>query len=178
MKGIVFNLLEHVVTRHHGEDAWDALLEQSHLSGAYTSLGSYPDEHAVRLVAAAASSLEIPASEVLRWFGREALPLLAERYPHFFEPHCSARPLLLSLNGIIHPEVRKLYPGAQTPVFEFESLPNDELLVCYSSPRRMCALVHGFIEGVAAHYHETVQCAHVTCMQRDDEKCRLQIAFD
>jgi len=42
MKGIVFNLLEEVVTTHHGSDTWDLLLDTARLDGAYTSLGSYP----------------------------------------------------------------------------------------------------------------------------------------
>jgi len=43
MKGIVFNLLEQVVVNTHGEAAWDGLLDKTGLTGAYTSLGSYPD---------------------------------------------------------------------------------------------------------------------------------------
>jgi hypothetical protein len=45
MKGIIFNLLEEVVIRDHGADTWDELLSATCLDGAYTSLGSYPDEH-------------------------------------------------------------------------------------------------------------------------------------
>jgi hypothetical protein len=42
MKGIVFNLLEEVIRKEHGEDAWDALLEVTELDGAYTSSGAIP----------------------------------------------------------------------------------------------------------------------------------------
>src|SRR5690349_8670133 len=104
MKGIVFNLLEEVVTREHGAATWDALLDAADLDGAYTSLGSYPDDEAHKLVMAASGALGIPPNEVLRWFGREAMPILADRYPGFFKPHKTTRPFLLSLNSIIHPE--------------------------------------------------------------------------
>ena len=60
MKGIVFNLLEEIVREAHGEDTWDALLEAADLDGAYTSLGSYPDEDLGRLVAAAAAAWACP----------------------------------------------------------------------------------------------------------------------
>ena len=50
MKGIIFNLLEEVVIRDHGADTWDELLNATSLDGAYTSLGSYPDEHIQVLV--------------------------------------------------------------------------------------------------------------------------------
>ena len=44
MKRVVFNLLEAVVTRALGDDTWDALLEAARVDGAYTSLGSCPDD--------------------------------------------------------------------------------------------------------------------------------------
>src|SRR5262245_6495155 len=114
MKGIVFNLLGDIVTEQYGADTWDLLLEQAHCDGSYTSLGNYPDEELLRIVAAAASAIGQPPQDVVRWFGRSALPVLATRYPQFFR-HQDTRDFVLTLNTIIHPEVRKLYPGAQAP---------------------------------------------------------------
>ncbi|MGH9195481.1 MAG: heme NO-binding domain-containing protein, partial [Acidimicrobiia bacterium] len=76
MKGIVFKLLQEVVTNVHGEDIWDSLLESAGLEGAYTTVGNYPDEDLLKLVAAASDALKISGDDVVRWFGREALPLL------------------------------------------------------------------------------------------------------
>lgn len=123
MKGLVFNLLQEVVVRHHGEDTWDKLLEAGELGGSYTSLGSYPDQDMQKLVAAASKALETTPFEVLRWFGREAIPILEQRYPQFFSPHTSTRPFVLSLNSIIHPEVRKVYPGRTSPFLIFVTRP-------------------------------------------------------
>jgi hypothetical protein len=177
MKGVVFNLLEEVVVRNHGLDVWDALLDASGLPGAYTSLGSYPDEHVGKLVVAAASALGQTPSAVLRWFGQKAMPVLAERYPAFFTAHSSARPFILSLNSIIHPEVRKIYPGADTPSFDFEDAADGALLMGYQSVRRLCVLAQGFVEGAGAYYGETVRCEHVKCMHQADPKCVLRISF-
>ncbi len=58
MKGMIFNLLEEVVTAEYGEDTWDVLLDRSGAGGAYTSLGSYASE-----------ALELPPDTVVRWFG-------------------------------------------------------------------------------------------------------------
>ena len=57
MKGIVFNLLEEVVRREYGEDAWDDLIDHAGIDGVYTSLGSYADTDLPRLVSAAARLL-------------------------------------------------------------------------------------------------------------------------
>ncbi len=177
MKGIVFNLLEEVVRRDYGEDTWDALLEAAELDGVYTSLGSYADEELIKLVGAASKALDTPPDEVIRWFGRNAIPLLAERYPLFFEPHTTTRSFILTLNDIIHPEVRKIYPGAQVPVFEFDTSSDGVVQMTYYSERKLCALAEGMIEGAAALFGEQVRLEHPKCMLRGDESCQLTIAF-
>src|SRR5437868_4752728 len=139
MKGVVFNLLEQTVTQEYGEDAWDALLDAAGLEGAYTSLGSYPDADLMKLVGAASAMLTQPSGAIVKWFGRSAIPLMAERYPQFFTPHQSTRSFVLTLNDVIHPEVRKVYPGADVPVFDFDMSSDDVLVMGYHSKRKMCA---------------------------------------
>lgn len=175
MKGIVFNLLEQVVTQQHGEAVWEELLDRTGLSGAYTSLGSYPDDQVSALVGAASNMLAIPPDEVLRWFGREAMPLLAERFPAFFAPHANTLSFVKSVNSIIHPEVRKLYAGAGCPHFQFSDTTDGGLRVGYNSSRRLCALAHGFIEGAARKFGESTRIEHVTCMNHGDERCELTV---
>ena len=178
MKGIVFNLLEEVVRAEYGEDTWDDLLGAAGLDGAYTSLGNYADDDLLRLVAAASGALDLPPAVIVRWFGRKAIPLLRDRYPGFFRLHSSTRSLLLALNSIIHPEVRKVYPGADVPIFEIESQPDDPTMrMGYRSDRQLCALAEGFIEGSAEQFNEAVQIEQPSCMHRGDERCLLTIVF-
>ncbi len=176
MKGIIFNLLEEVITQAHGEATWDHLLDATGLDGAFTSLGNYADEDLFKLVGAASAALNQPPNVVVRWFGTQALPLLARKYPAFFGHH-STRPFILTLNGIIHPEVRKLYPGADTPEFEFDASSPDVLVMSYYSKRRLCALAEGLIAGAAEHFGETVSIGHSLCMHRGDDCCRLELSF-
>lgn len=177
MKGVVFNLLEELVYRHRGEAPWDTLLRDAGVDGAYTSLGSYPDEDLVRLVHAVSTEMGLSTTDTLRWFGRQSMPLLAERYPHFFTPHATTRRFMLTLNDIIHAEVRKLYPGAHVPVFDFDTSAPEVLVVGYSSARRMCALAQGFTEGAADYFQETVSFDHAACMLRGDPKCIFHLRF-
>lgn len=177
MKGIVFNLLEEVVRREHGEDTWDALLDSAGVDGSFTSLGSYPDEQMMKLVEAACAGLNMPGDSVLQWFGRLAMPLLAERYSSFFSSQGTTRDFLLTLNNIIHPEVRKLYPGVHVPVFDFDTSSSDVLLMGYRSERRLCALAEGFIEGAADFYGEAVTISQAQCLRRGDARCLFEVRF-
>ncbi|MGB6200397.1 MAG: heme NO-binding domain-containing protein [Candidatus Acidiferrales bacterium] len=178
MKGIIFNLLEEVVTREHGADAWDALLESAGVDGAYTCLGSYSDDEMRKLVDAASEMLKIPPTEVMCWFGRQSMCLLSQQYPKFFQNHKSTRPFLLTLNDIIHPEVRKLYPGADVPVFDFDNSSEDVLLMTYRSHKKLCALAHGFIEGASAYYGQVVHFEQTKCMLKGNSECVFRISFD
>jgi hypothetical protein len=175
MKGVIFNLLEQIVTDELGAETWDALLEKSKLDGAYTSLGSYPDNDLFKIVAAAAEALGKPPQEIVRWTGIKALPLLAQRYPNFFNPHKTTRTFVLTLNDIIHPEVRKLYPGADVPEFGFDTRDPHVLRMSYQSARKMCAFAEGLITGSAIHFGETTNIHQTKCMHRGDSECLFEI---
>jgi hypothetical protein len=175
VKGIIFNLLEDVVVDTHGESTWDELLEVTGLEGAYTSLGSYDDGEITALVSAAATKLSLPDGEVLRWFGRRAIPGMAKRWPEFFAAHQTTLPFLLSLNDLIHAEVRKLYSGAYCPYFAFTSSPDGSLMIGYQSQRKLCDLAHGFILGACDYYGEALVVQHRECMHKGADRCLIAV---
>jgi hypothetical protein len=170
-------VLQDVVTAEHGEDAWDDVLADAGLSGAYTSLGSYEDAEFLALVSALSAKQETPPMDVVRWFGREAAPRFALRYPRLFAGHTDTRSFVLTLNDIIHPEVRKLYPGADVPEFDFDDSDPDVLEMGYRSPRKLCSFGEGLIEGSAGHFGEVAHIDHPVCMLRGDSHCTLRISF-
>jgi len=177
MKGIIFNLAEEVLTHAHGAEIWDDILERAGLEGAYTSLGSYPDEELSSLVHAAGEIIGTDEQTVVRQLGERAIPLLAARYPEFFAPHTATRSFVLTLNEIIHPEVRKLYPGADVPEFDFDTSDPDVLVLGYYSARRLCALAEGFIMGAASHYGEDAEVEQPQCMHLGAPSCVIRCRF-
>ncbi|WP_395371051.1 heme NO-binding domain-containing protein [Komagataeibacter diospyri] len=154
MKGVVFNILEEVVEKNHGAEAWDELLDAANVGGTYTSLGSYPDTDMLALVQAASAHLGITPAELLHRFGRDAMPILKERYPALFNAHPNSRSFILSVNSIIHPEVLKLYPGAICPHFQMKENADGTLDMTYSSQRHLIDLAQGFILGAADVFGE------------------------
>lgn len=177
MKGIIFNLAEEVVRNAHGEDAWDAVLDGAGLTGAWTVLGDYPDEDLTKVVSSAAALLGVDEQAVLRLVAVGSIPMLAERYPHFFTPHKDALAFVLTLNDMIHPEVLKLYPGATPPSFGFEETGEDVLTLNYNSPRHLCALAEGFVQGAANYYKQNVVLTQPSCMLNGDDHCLIHCQF-
>lgn len=177
MKGIIFNVVEDAVTAAHGEEAWDALLEKAGVDGAYTALGNYPDSDLVDLIEAGSVMLGAPPEELTRQLGHAALLGLAQRYPHFFAPFDSVRPFLLTLNDVIHPEVRKLHTDAAPPDFWFGDDDPDGLVIHYRSERRLCTLAEGMVAGAAAHFGQRADVEHGQCMREGADHCVLFTTF-
>jgi hypothetical protein len=175
MKGIMFNLLEEVVSDLYGLDEWDALLEESQTPGVYSSIGSYPDEELLRFLEIISVRKNIPATEILRWYGKNAFPYMCMIFGQRITKYNDVISLLLALNDIIHPEVRKLYPGASVPSFEYELSADRKLTIIYSSAKKMCALGEGLIEGAAAYYGEPILIQQSQCMLRGDSCCHIHV---
>jgi heme-NO-binding protein len=176
--GIIFNLLEEAVVRRFGPDAWASMLAHVGSSG-YLPFDRYPDEDLFVLLEALPVDLETSAPERLRWFGRAAVPLLAERYPMIFAPHRSAESFLLTLNQLLHPGGPPA--GAQNGPLDLEVLesgPDADLVLGYRSTRRLCALAEGFVTGAADWYGERVRIVQPRCMLEGEERCALVCTFE
>ncbi len=176
MKGIILNLLEGVVTDVHGAVMWDDLLDRTGLDGAYSALGNYPDAEVVALISALAAATDQPADEVLRWFGREAIPPMVKRYPDFFTPSDPVA-FVLTLHDVIHSEVMKLYPGATPPELSFSQVDQNSLAIDYRSSRGMSDLAIGFLRGAADHYGTSVAVDREMLPPGDGTHVRLRCTF-
>jgi hypothetical protein len=177
MKGIVFQLLESSIQKRHGEDFWDDLLDSAGVDGAYTSLGTYDDEELFAIVSAAAERLASTPEDIVRWFASEAAATFAERFPAFFAGHKTTRTFLMTLNDIIHPEVRKLYPQALTPHFNYETDALGRLVMHYRSHRNFCAFGEGLIIGCSRQYGEQAIIEQPLCKLRGDDHCVFVVDF-
>lgn len=176
MKGVLFNVVEEVITAEFGADAWDDLLHRAELDGAYTALGSYPDSDMTGLVVAASEKLGVAVSDVLMLVGRKAFDGLAARYPGSLDGATTAAVFLEDVENYIHPEVRKLYPDAVLPEFTFADLGEGWMRMGYRSPRGLDYLAEGLVHGAADHFGETVEVRRPDVESRPNETI-LHLSF-
>lgn len=176
MKGILFEVVAQVVERSEGHAAWDAALAAASSHGAFTSLGTYDDAEFLAIVGAVAGQRGESVADTARWLGRGALPLLVERYPSFAVGH-STRTFVLTLNHVIHPEVRKLFPGGAPPDFVATDRPDGGLALEYRSSRALCTLAEGLILGTGDHFADPVEVSQSQCVHRGDPCCVLELVF-
>ncbi|MCA9084388.1 MAG: heme NO-binding domain-containing protein [Planctomycetaceae bacterium] len=177
MKGIVFTLFNELVERSFGLETWDRLLQQSGEDGIYTAAATYPDQSMLSMVTALAKQTSVPAGQLVRTFGEYMLSGFVRQYPTFFPDGMTARQLLLSVDSIIHVEVKKLFPDAVLPKFTYECPSDDRLIMTYQSQRRLCSLAEGLIDGTARHFGQEIQRVQTCCMNDGAEFCRFELTF-
>ncbi|MCP5180603.1 MAG: heme NO-binding domain-containing protein [Pseudomonadales bacterium] len=178
MKGVVFNILADMVESSYGIEAWDGLLLATGLEGVYVATESYPDEELYALVEAASKATGIEASALVPAFGRYMMPAFVEQYPMFFPEGQTLKQFLLTVDAVVHKEVRKLFPDAGLPEFRYRDDRPDALTMVYRSPRRLCALAEGLVQGAADHFGERCRIAHDVCMHRGADRCELEMEFN
>jgi len=177
MKGVVFNLLENMVEENFGSDVWDELLDKTGQDGIYVATETYPDEQLVELVVAAHEKSGIPVNDLVRSFGEYVFPKFYENNPQFFDDSMSMREFLLSVDQVIHVEVRKLNPDAALPEFNYDASAESELTMIYNSPRKMCMLAEGLIHGAGKHFSAEYTLTHEQCMHDGADSCHLHLKF-
>lgn len=173
--GLIFNSLERVVVDEFNEDTWDELLDEAGVSGVYHSLGNYDDADAVALVNAAAAKLGKDPADILRWFGEHAIEHFRAKFPALFRRFDNTVEFVLSLNDIIHPQVKQLYTATNAPHFNLVHQDAESLTIEYVSKRQMCHLAEGLIIGCAGVYNEGVEVSQSSCCHRGDEQCHIVI---
>ena len=177
MKGIVFNILNEMVEEKFGFEAWEGLLEATGLDGIFVATETFPDEDLFKLVAAAETATGIPAETLVRSFGEYMVPQFARHYPVFFENQSNLKHFLLTVDEVIHVEVRKLFPDAGLPKFDYVDREDNQLTMLYRSPRKLCVLAEGLITGSAAHFGQQIDLSHDVCMHQGSDHCELVITM-
>ncbi len=154
MKGIVFVELLKMAENLLGEAVVDQVLDDTPLStgGAFSAVGDYPCADLVALVGAFSRVTGLPGEELQRRFGHWMMNTFKTYYPAFFEDKPDVLAMLEAIEGEVHVEVRKIYPGAELPTFATERLGPGELRMDYSSTRPLVPFCAGLIEGCVDHF--------------------------
>lgn len=176
MKGVIFNLFEEFVEKKWGKQTLQELKKEN--SKTYMTVGNYPDEELVGLLQKLSSLTKKDLGTLLQDFGRfifQESELLHKMYGvHFKKPN--AKEFLKNMDSV-HVQTTKAMPGATPPRFEYEEPDEKTLIMKYKSPRKLCMLLKGLIEGVLNYYREKATITETQCMNRGSSYCCFKITF-
>lgn len=168
MRGLMFTSFIDWVSQTRGPLVADQVIssvqETLTSQGAYTAVGDYPSQELTSLATALANAEGTSTDLVMRQFGRDAFDVLNGMNPAALADSRDLFDLLSRIEGIIHVQVRKLYPTAKPPLIEVSRIDEARFGVTYRSHRDMVDLCQGLIEGAARHFPVTthVSLEHVT----------------
>jgi hypothetical protein len=178
MHGIIFVELKKYINTKLSSEAWNKLLQESGIGPKiYMPIQEYPDQEVVALVSAISKMAEKPIPAILEDFGEFMAPDLLRMYRSLIKPEWKTLDLIEHTGETIHKVVRIKNPGATPPELKCSRPSPDEVVITYSSPRKMCAIAKGLAKGVAKHYNERVLVTETNCMLRGNPSCTILVSI-
>lgn len=159
MKGIIFTTFIEMVEEKFSMELVDRIITDSDLpsGGIYTTVGTYDHSEMIKLVVQLSERTGIPVADLIRVFGESLFIQLVDMQPQFVDMNPSVFDFLLKVDSYIHVEVRKLYPEAELPGFEYETSDSKKFIMIYRSLRPFADLAEGLIIGAIRHYGEDIE---------------------
>lgn len=156
MKGVVFTEFMDLVDEKFSPEILEKVLEKANPpnGGAYTAVGTYDHGEILAMVTALSEEVDLPVPTLVKVFGQHLFGQFMKKYPMFGAEDTFS--MLERVDNHIHVEVRKLYPDAALPKFDFQRPADNVLIMDYRSTRPFADLAEGLILGCAEHYGETI----------------------
>jgi len=159
MKGLIFSHLLQYVEKEYDTKTKDLMLAHagsSSADGVYHEGDSYPYEEIFLLVGNLSTITNVSMAKTFENFGEYLFIQLARAFSHFFSPNETLFGFLQKLESHIHLEVRKKFPDANLPGFDFEPIDENNLKMIYKSERAMSDFGMGMIKGAAIWFNRKV----------------------
>src|SRR2546421_11121159 len=182
MHGLIFVTSEKYLAERFGSSLLNAYRKAIGETAATAPLASqvYDDATLLAGVGVACQLTHLPADTLLREYGRFFMinGLTRHLCAYLLNQIHSGRDLLLTMRQA-HEQMSRTPDGLTPPLFGYEALPDNPrgLILTYDSPRKLCAVLLGAIEGAAGRYGERVQIAERSCMKRGADVCRFEVVF-
>lgn len=170
MKGIIFTEFMTLVEDKFGLKVLDEVLDGAEDEGVYTTVGSYDHRDLVKLIIELSKISGISATQLQEVFGESVFINLYKTIPNQagLKECQTAFQFIRHVEDYIHVEVKKLYPEAKPPSFEFLSESETQMTFDYKSARCMSHVCIGLVKGCANHFNEKIDIS--TQAIDDDEK--------
>ncbi len=179
MKGIIFTVFNKMIEEKFGLEFWDKMITDVNPSskGGYTAAGTYDDQELFNLIKYLSNEKRVVVDKLIHFYGEYLILQMSKKYNSFFV-NKTLKEFLLSIDSVIHVEVKKIYPDAQLPKFEYEDHESNKLTLLYYSERKLCKLAEGLIDGSAKIFNQKISYTHNCCLKNGDKCCRIEISFE
>ncbi|MFQ3193274.1 MAG: putative hydrocarbon binding protein [Colwellia sp.] len=180
MQGTVFTSFSDMVIEKMGMPVWNELLKKikPNSEGIYTNGMQYENAEIMAYATELSIITQVDAPTLIRKFGEYLFIDFYRNSPLKTSQIDNLKDFLICVDSLIHKEVKRLYPNAYLPSFNYDEKPNGDLIMFYQSKRKLCHLCEGLIMGAAKHFQQSISIKHPECMHHGAERCKLVICFE
>lgn len=168
MYGMVNRAVEEMVLMHHDTAMWERIKAEAGVDAEeFMSNESYPDEMTYKLVAAAASCLDLPPEQILQAFGEHWVLVTAQDgYGAMMDAGGRSLAEFLSNLPGFHARVSLIFPNLKPPLFRVSDVTDTSLHLHYYSHRPgLAPFVVGLLHGLAARFATNATIEIVACRE-------------
>lgn len=180
MHGLIFMTWEKYLAERFGTGFLHSYRDSIGESTATLPLANrlYEDTTLLAGVGAASDLSHLPAETLLREYGRYFIInwLTSHLCMYILTSVASGRDLLLAMRDA-HARLRRTNDNLQPPLFEYQAVSANGVVLVYDSPRQLCPVLLGAIEGAAERYGETVRIREFSCMKQGATVCQIEAIF-
>ncbi len=182
MHGLIFVTWEKYLAERFGSMLLTSYRKMIGETAANAPLASrvYDDATLLAGVGVACQLTHLPADTLLHEYGRYFIinGLTSHLCAYLLTQVHSGQELLVVMRDA-HAQMRRTPDSITPPLFEYEISPLDPngFILVYDSPRQLCSVLLGAIEGAAIRYGERVQVHEQTCMKKGAPSLPLRSTF-
>ncbi|GAC1686584.1 MAG: hypothetical protein PVS3B3_07980 [Ktedonobacteraceae bacterium] len=182
MQGLIFVTWEKYLTERFGTSLLTTYRAKIGETSANAPLASRVYDDAVLLagVGVASQLTHFSADTLLHEYGRYFIVngLTSHLCAYLLTQVHSGQELLMVMSDA-HAQMRRTPDALTPPLFEYKISSHDPngFVLVYDSPRKLCSVLLGAIEGAAIRYGEKVKVTELTCMKTGADACRFEVHF-
>lgn len=175
MHGVIHRRLKQYVEKRMPDGAWDQVVEQSGIEPKlYLPVAHYPDEEFTSMVEAISELSGHDQGTIRHDFGRFLAPDILSTFSAHVREEWSMLDVLEHLNEV-YDDIEAQNEENDPPDVSCDRVVSDMVVLTYESPRELCEVGQGVLEGLANEYNEDVSIQEDRCMLEGDDHCEFTI---
>lgn len=176
MNGIIPIEIRKFVETRLGKHVWSEIVSSAQAPPrVYVPVADYPDQEVIALLSAVAARTGDSLPALLESLGEFIVPDLIGMVPTLISPGWKTLDVIANTEDAIHEVLRQAGTNTNPPALECRRAGSREVVITYVSPRKMCPLAKGIVQGIAKYFGEQATITEPSCMLRGDAACQLHI---
>ena len=168
---------QHYMIEKIGQEGWENILVSAGQppDKKYSTVKYYPDTEFYGLIDAAVAKTGLPKDVLYRKLGKDCGQYLVKNYHAMFLKSWKTLDVIEKAAPKIYLITQVVEFHIQPKGFTTERISPNEVVIYYTSKRKLCIYFVGIIEAIAEYFNEQAVITQPCCMLNGDERCEIHV---